>query len=415
VFDFGGGTLDTSVLKINTSEDGKQSFTVLGTSGNNHLGGEDIDNILLDEMLEIVKKEKVDLRSIDDEKAKRAIVCLKLECEKAKISLSTMKSAVIHIDNLYDGYEFRHKLTRAAFEAYTDEIWEKFDAPIDKALKFAGIEATDVTDVILVGGSSKIPKVYEKLTEKFGKTPTAKVNPDEAVALGAAYRGYLEDFERHKTDTGSISSDTLVPFSEKHSDHPKAPKVNLKEKTSLSIGILSKNGDMKVFIPRSTPLPHSIERKITTTKDNQKTASIVLYEGEEEKAKDNTKIGSFKVLGLPKRKKGEVIISLNISVNTEGLLSCTATVQESDMKPVKYEVKMNQGDDDEENSQWTDKYLNLLQRITDNTSDKKIKDEVELEMEWALERKEENETPKLIKEIKNRMEKMKIKYRDLLL
>ena len=292
VFDFGGGTFDVSLLTIN----GKV-FQVKATAGNTHLGGEDIDNRMVNYFVqEMKRKNKVDIRGNP-----RALRRLKSGCERAKRTLSYVVTTNIEVDSLFEGIDLCSSITRAKFEEINMEVFEECMETVERCLTDAKMDKSSVHDVVLVGGSSRIPKVQQLLQEFFnGKDLRKSVNPDEAVAYGAAVQAALlsEDFKN-------------------------VPDLVVLDVTPLSLGIKTLGNIMNVVIPRNTTIPVKRSKKYFTTEDNQSSTIIEVYEGERTKGTDNNLLGSFVLSGfLPAPRDYPLLVTF--ALNKSGVLSVSA-------------------------------------------------------------------------------------------
>lgn len=302
IFDYGGGTLDVSILNIE-----KNKFTVKSTNGDTHLGGEDIDNLLLDYFVnEIKNKHKIDISK--DQKSLRK---LKNECEKTKILLSSMLIAPIYVERIINGKDFEMQLTRAKLENICYNLFERIKEPIKKAIDDAHITKKDIDELILIGGSSKIPKVRDILIKYFeGIELNMKINPDEAVAYGAAVQGAkLLNIEEEKIED-----------------------LKIKDVTPLSLGVETLENDemvMTTIIPRNSLIPAKGEDYFSTWKDNQEKVKIQVYEGERRCTKDNHLLGTFELKGISKKPKGIPKIKIMFEVDLNGILTATAIDEES--------------------------------------------------------------------------------------
>ena len=298
IYDFGGGTLDVSVLNIN---DG--FFQVIATSGNNRLGGEDIDNRLVSYCLaEFSKKNKLDKQSInellDNGKIKRR---LRTECEKAKRTLTSSQSTVISLDSFFSNYDLNINLSRAKYEELCEDIFNECMKPLDKVLKDSKLDKSKIDDIVLVGGSTRIPKIQQKLEDYFHKKPKSDVNPDEAVAFGAAVQASILSGSDE-----SLSSIMLVDV------------------IPLSLGVETAGGVMTKLINRNTTKPCNKEEVFSTFSDNQPGVTIKVYEGERSLTKDNNLLGVFDLKDLPLMPRGVPRIKIKYDVDANGILNVTA-------------------------------------------------------------------------------------------
>ncbi|RME92673.1 MAG: molecular chaperone DnaK [Candidatus Hydrogenedentota bacterium] len=293
VYDLGGGTFDISILELSDNV-----FEVKSTSGDTHLGGDDFDQAIMDWLIAEFKKET----SIDLSKDKMALQRLKEAAEKAKIELSGKETADINIPFITaDQSGPRHlnmTLTRAKFNQLVDDLIERTVKPCEQALKDAGITAADVHEVLLVGGSTRIPAVREKVKQIFGKEPNKSVNPDEAVAIGAAIQG------------GVLAGDV--------SD------VLLLDVTPLSLGIETLGGVMTKIIPRNTTIPTKKSEIFSTAADNQTAVDIHVLQGEREMAKDNRTLGRFQLVGIPPAPRGVPQIEVTFDIDANGIVHVSA-------------------------------------------------------------------------------------------
>ncbi|XP_074270758.1 heat shock 70 kDa protein 18-like [Silene latifolia] len=295
VFDLGGGTFDVSLVAVQ-----KDLFEVKAVNGDTHLGGGDFDTRLVGYLVaEIERKHK---KKLGDNP--RALGRLRAACERAKRNLSSTTETSIEIDCLFDGNDFCSTITRARFEKLNLDLFEKCLEPVDKCLKDAQMRKADVHDIVLVGGSTRIPKVQELLQNYFeGKELCTRINPDEAVAYGAAsHAAILAGVGDHK--------DTV-----------------LVDVTPLSLGLeVNEDAVMNIFIPRNTTIPTKISKTGYTSKDNQEAVQLSVYEGERLIAKDNNFLGKFLLYNLPPRPKGECKFDVCFNIDADGILTVSANL-----------------------------------------------------------------------------------------
>ncbi|KAG8906247.1 Heat shock protein sks2 [Tulasnella sp. 403] len=302
IFDLGGGTFDVSLLNITGGV-----FAVKATAGDTHLGGEDFDNALLEHFKnEFKRKTKLDIS--EDARALRR---LRSACERAKRTLSSVAQTTVEVDSLFQGEDFSANISRAKFEEINAVLFKSTLEPVDKVIKDAKISREKIDDIVLVGGSTRIPKIQSLVSEFFGgRTLNKSINPDEAVAYGAAVQAAV------LTNQTSEKTENIV----------------LLDVAPLSLGVAMQGDIFGVVVPRNTPIPTNKSRTFTTVEDNQTTVTFPVYEGERTQCRDNRLLGEFELTGIPPMPRGQAELVTTFEVDANGLLKVSAMDRASGRK-----------------------------------------------------------------------------------
>ena len=375
IFDLGGGTFDVTIMEIN-----KSKFIVKAIGGDSHLGGQDFDNELVKLCIKIFKDEN----GIDLSNNKKAIRRLKNKCEELKINLSTSSESIIDIDSLSPSINFETKITRIDFEQICQKYFDKCLNIVESTLKDSGIQKDKIDDIVLVGGSSRIPKIQEMLSTFFNnkKKLLKVINADEAIAYGAAMAAAINNVNESE----------------------KIEKLVLVDVCPLSLGTGIEDGLMSVLIKKNTPIPCEMTKGYVTTLDNQEKFTIGIFEGERKFFKDNLLIDRFYINNIRKAPKGEVTVKVTLSIDENSILKVSAYEKGNENNKKNLVIK-RQIRDDEEIEKMIEEGMKMREEDLKREKSVNEKNKLQKTLNFACEKKEFKKNKSMIdgkvKEIKN--------------
>ena len=300
VYDFGGGTLDVSLVEISANENNENIFAVLGSAGNTNLGGADFDKRICKYAIDMFKL-KNKLKTLGELSA-LSLQRLKQACENAKKILSTKNKTYIAVKDFYNEIDLLLPISRSDFETICADLFLLSLKPVEDVLYLCEMTTDDIDEIIMVGGMTRMPIIMKRLEQKFKIKPNNSLNPDEAIAAGAAIQAYILN----------------------HNDNPFSESMRLLDICPLSMGVETIGGVMDVLVPRGTIIPITIEKMYTTYEDYEESVLIKIYEGERQMTKDNFFIGEFELKNIPKEPRGIPEIKVNFNIDENGILKVTA-------------------------------------------------------------------------------------------